>query len=161
MPDLTVSDSSPVISFARAKKLHLIQKVCNEIIIPPAVYDEIVVRGKDKPGAAEIKKASWISVQKPKNQIEVEKLGRQFDWGESEAIILAEELKAILLADEGIIIKEARRRSLQIISTHLILVEAKRKNLIKSVKKELDELIASGFRTTSELIKETLQKAGE
>ncbi|MBI4596554.1 MAG: hypothetical protein HY730_09315 [Candidatus Tectomicrobia bacterium] len=107
MPDLTVADSSPIISFARAKKLHLIQKVCNEIIIPPAVYDEIVVRGKGKPGAEEIKIASWITVKKPRNQIEIEKLGRQFDRG------------------------------------------------------ELDELIASGFRTTPELIKETLQKAGE
>lgn len=161
MPDLTVADSSPIISFARAKKLHLIQKVCNKIIIPPAVYDEIVVKGKGKPGAEEIKEASWISVQKPKNQIEIEKLAIQFDWGESEVIILAEELKATLLADEMIIIKEARRRNLQIISTHLILVEAKKKNLIKSVKKELDELIVSGFRTTLELIKETLKKAGE
>jgi len=26
MPDLTVADSSPIISFARAKKLHLINK---------------------------------------------------------------------------------------------------------------------------------------
>lgn len=119
MPDLVVADSSPIVSFAKARKLHLIQKVCNEIIIPPAVYDEIVVRGKGKPGAEEIKKASWISVRKPKNQIEVEKLGRQFDWDESEAIILAEEIKAILLADERIIIKEARRKNLQIISHDL------------------------------------------
>lgn len=161
MPDLTVADSSPIISFARAKKLHLIQKVCNEIIIPPAVYDEIVVRGKGKPGAEEIKNASWVTIRKPTNRIEVEKLGRQFDRGESKAIILAEELKAILLADERIIIKEARIRNIQIISTHLILVEARRKNLIKNLRKELDELIASGFRTTPELIKETLQKAGE
>lgn len=161
MPDLIVADSSPLISFARAKKLHLLQKVCNEIIIPSAVYDEVVVKGKGKPGAEEIKKAPWISLRKPKNRIEVEKLQRQFDWGESEAIILAEELKAILLADERIIIKEARRRGLLSMSTHLILIEAKRKNLIKSVRKELDDLIASGFRTTSELIRETLQKAGE
>lgn len=161
MSDLIVADSSPLISFARARKLHLIEKICNKIIVPPAVYDEIVVRGKDKPGAEELKKASWISIQKPKNRIEIEKLERQFDWGESEAIILAEELKATLLADERVIIKEARRRNLQIVSTHLLLVEAKKANLIKSVKKELDELISSGFRTTPELIKETLQKAGE
>ncbi len=67
----------------------------------------------------------------------------------------------MLLADEAIVIQEARRRGLKITSTHLILEEAKRRNFIKSVKTELDGLIASGFRTTPELIRETLRRAGE
>lgn len=156
-----VSDSSPIISFARAKKLHLIQSVYEKIIIPPEVYNEIVVKGKNKPGDEEIKKASWISIQKPKNQNKVEKLKEKFGSGESEAIVLAEELKAILLVDEWGVIKEARKRGLKITSTHLTLERAKDKSFIRCVKKELDELIACGFRTTPELIKETLQNVGE
>lgn len=74
---------------------------------------------------------------------------------------MAEELKATLLVDEWSVIKEARRRKLEITSTHLILVEAKEKNLIQSVKKELEELMASGFRTTPELIKDILRHVGE
>ncbi len=161
MADLIVADSGPIISFARAEKLHLIQQVCDEIIVPPTVYDEIVVKGQGKPGAEEVKKASWITVQAPKNGIEVRELEKQFDRGECEAIVLAQELKAILLADERVVIEEARERNIEIVSTHLILVEAKQRNLIKSVRQELNDLVASGFRTTSELIKKTLQKAGE
>ncbi len=161
MSELIVADSSPIISFARAKKLHLIHGVYDSVIIPPGVYDEIVVNGKGKPGAEEVKKATWITLHKIKNQDEVENLKEKFGLGESEGIVLAQELEAILLADEWAVIKEARKRGIEIASTHLVLVEAKRKNLIKSVKVELDELIATGFRTTPLLIKKVLQKAGE
>ena len=74
---------------------------------------------------------------------------------------MAQELKAILLADEWGVIREARRRGIEITSTHLVLIEAKKRRLIESVKKELEELIVSGFRTTPVLIKETLRIAGE
>ncbi|MBI4330559.1 MAG: DUF3368 domain-containing protein [Chloroflexi bacterium] len=158
---MIVADSSPLISFARARKLKILESVCSRIVIPPAVYDEIVIKGSGKPGAEEIGAAAWIGVQRPKDRAEVAKLKETFGAGESEAIVLAEETGAILLVDEGAAIKEARRRGLRIASSHLILEEAKRKKLVVSVKKELDELIGSSFRTTPELIKETLQRVGE
>ncbi|MBE7445975.1 MAG: DUF3368 domain-containing protein [Planctomycetia bacterium] len=161
MAGLIVSDSSPIISLARVKKLHIIQGVYENVVIPPEVYKEIVIRGKGKPGAEEVKKATWISLQKIKNNAEVEKLKERFGSGESEAIVLAEELKATLLVDEIAVIKEARSRGLKITSTHLILEKAKKTCLIKSVKEELDNLIKSGFRTTPELIRDSLHKVGE
>ena len=61
MENLIVSDSGPLISMARARKLNISQKVCGQIIIPESVYREIVIQGKGKPGAQEIEKASWIT----------------------------------------------------------------------------------------------------
>ena len=159
--DVVVADSSPIISFARANKLHIIPSIYKKVIIPQGVYDEIVVKGRGKPGAEEIKNADWISLCEIKNQVEVEKLKEKFGQGESEAVVLAQELKAILLADEWGVIREARRRGIEITSTHLVLIEAKKRRLIESVKKELEELIVSGFRTTPVLIKETLRITGE
>ena len=159
--DVVVSDSSPIISFARANKLHIIPSIYKKVIIPQGVYDEIVVKGRGKSGAEEIKNADWISLCEIKNQVEVEKLKEKFGQGESEAVVLAQELKAILLADEWGVIREARRRGIEITSTHLVLIEAKKRRLIESVKKELEELIVSGFRTTPMLIKETLRITGE
>ncbi len=147
---MVVADSSPLISFARANKLHIIPSIYKKVIIPQGVYDEIVVKGRGKPGAEEIK-----------NQVEVEKLEEKFGRGESEAIVLAQELKAVILADEWGVIREARRRGIEITSTHLVLIEAKKRRLTESVKKELEKLIVSGFRTTPVLIKETLRIAGE
>jgi len=161
LKQVIVADSSPLISFARAGKLHIVQLVYAKIVIPPAVYEEIVVNGKGKPGAEEIRIASWIKIEKPMNKSKVEIIEAKFGPGESEAIVLAEEIEAVLLADEVVVIKEARKRGLQVTSTHLILEEAKRRNLIKSAKVELDGLIASGFRTTPGLIRETLRRVGE
>lgn len=161
MENLIVSDSGPLISMARARKLNLIQKVCRQIIIPESVYREIVIQGKGKPGAREIENASWINVKKAQSLKKVEILKNRFGSGESEAVVLAEETGAILLVDEKFVIKEARKRGLKIYSTHLLLEEAKRIGLIESVKKELDELIEAGFRTTPELIENTLKKSGE
>ncbi|MBF0344084.1 MAG: DUF3368 domain-containing protein [Nitrospirae bacterium] len=158
---LIVSDSGPLISFSRANKLWIIYEVYKAVIIPTEVYNEIVVKGRGKPGAEEIKRSRWITVREPKNQDEVTRLKIKFDPGESESIALAQELTATLLADERIAIKEARSRGLKITSTHLTLEEAKNRGFIASVKKELEELIAAGFRTTKELITESLQRMGE
>jgi predicted nucleic acid-binding protein len=59
-----------------------------------------------------------------------------------------------LLVDEAIVIQEARRRGVKLTSTLLVLETAKMKNLIKSIKVEVDKLIASGFRARSELIQD-------
>lgn len=161
MGNLIVADSGPLISTARANKLHIIQRVYGKIIIPESVYHEIVVQGRGKPGAKEIEKATWITVKRQQSQAEVDILRSRFGVGESEAIVLAEELGTILLVDEKQVIKEARKRDLKISSTHLLLEEAKKIGIIESVRQELDELIKAGFRTTPELIKNSLKKAGE
>lgn len=88
---LVVSDSSPLISFAKANKLFIIQSVYEKIMIPPEVYKEIVVKGEGKPGAEEVKKADWFSIKKPKNQVAVMKLKEKLHPGEAEAIVLAKE----------------------------------------------------------------------
>jgi predicted nucleic acid-binding protein len=67
LEQLIVADSSPLISFARAGKLHIIHMVYSKIIFPSAVYEEIVINGKGKPGAEEIRLAGWIKIEKPMN----------------------------------------------------------------------------------------------
>jgi len=152
MAVLIVADSGPIISLARIHQLQLIPGIFQNIVLPSTVYEEIVIKGKGKPGELEIKDASWINVQKPENQVEVRELRKQFDAGESEAIILAEELKATLLADEWIVLKEARNRGLNVFSTQLILVEAKKMGLIKSVKEEIDKLLQESLQVNGVVI---------
>ena len=48
---LIVADTGPLLSFARADRLALLRDVVGTLIIPEAVYEEIVVRGAGKPGA--------------------------------------------------------------------------------------------------------------
>ncbi len=57
---MIVSNSGPIITFARAGRLDLLKKILKEVIIPEAVWHDVVVRGKTKPGSKEVKEADWI-----------------------------------------------------------------------------------------------------
>lgn len=148
-----VADSSPIISCARAGKLHLVKDVYSKIIIPPAVYREIVIDGSGKPGGNELKDSIsiWVEVKEPTCKDIIAILNHDLGEGESEAIALANELDAYLLIDEIKAMNEAKRRGISILSTLIMLLEAKKLGLILSVKSELSELIASGFRCSAAL----------
>ncbi|RLE40012.1 DUF3368 domain-containing protein [Candidatus Woesearchaeota archaeon] len=158
-----IADSSPLISCARAGKVKLIRYVYPKIVIPPSVYREIVVEGAGKPGAEEIEEgiSIWVEIKEPKDKRFVSMMRKHLGEGESEAIALAKELNGYLLADERKVINEARRYGIRIKSTLLMLLEAKEKGLIPSIRAELDELIASGFRCSRALYQEILALSDE
>jgi predicted nucleic acid-binding protein len=156
-----VSNSSPLIAFARAQELELLHKTLKEIVIPEAVYQEVVVKGRGKPGAEEVSKARWIRVQLVSDRNRVQNLPKQLELGEAEAIILAEELRAALILDDPRGRAEAKKRDVKLLSSLNILLEAKTRGIIPSVKESLDKLIASGFRLSKTLYTQVLQVAGE
>jgi predicted nucleic acid-binding protein len=51
---MIVADSGPIIVFARIGRLDLLRQVVGELIIPDAVYEELVGSGTERPGAAEV-----------------------------------------------------------------------------------------------------------
>ena len=158
-----MADSGPLISCARAHKLTLVRNVYSKIVIPPSVYGEIVTEGAGKPGAEEIEAAVsvWVAVKEPEDKNLVFNLRQCLGPGESEAIALAIELGGYLFIDEKRGIKEARERGIRIKSTLLLLLEARERGLISSVKVELDELIDSGFRCSDDLYLKTLALSNE
>jgi len=97
-----VSDSSPLISWARAGKLELLRRLIKELVVPEAVYKEVVIDGKGKPGAEDVERAAWVRRDQVRQRDKVDDLSRRFGPGESEAIALASEMGAILLIDEHV-----------------------------------------------------------
>jgi predicted nucleic acid-binding protein len=63
------------------------------LIIPEAVWDEVVEQGLGQPGANQVKEATWIKVKPVINKVLVRALERDLDAGEAEAIVLALELE--------------------------------------------------------------------
>jgi uncharacterized protein len=106
---IIVADSGPIISFARAGRLDLLKQVTTELIIPDAVFEEIVVSGDDRPGAEEVKHGLWIKRATLQDRSLLESMPGKLSPGESEAIVLAKELSAHLLVDELEARKEASR----------------------------------------------------
>ena len=60
-----ISNASPLIALSNIGQVELLKKLFRKIIIPKAVYQEVVKEGKGKPGAVEVKKAvnKWIEVK--------------------------------------------------------------------------------------------------
>ena len=83
---MIVSDSSPLISLARIDKLDLLHRLYGELLIPQAVWHELVVKGVGQPGVEEIKSAAWIKTTVVANDELVLALQRDLDAGEAEAM---------------------------------------------------------------------------
>ena len=158
---IVVSNSGPIISFARASSLDISRQVLKEIIIPSAVYEDIVLQGGIKPGAIEIKNATWVKRETIRNISQVNQLPPSLGLGEREAIILAEELKAFLLIDDRSARKEAEKRVIVCFGSIRVLKEAKEKMLIEKIRPIGDELRRTGLRIKHSLYQKFLQEIGE
>ena len=55
-----VSDASPLINLARIDQLDLLRQLFEELFIPEAVWEEVVIQGTGQAGADEVKSITWI-----------------------------------------------------------------------------------------------------
>jgi hypothetical protein len=57
---IVVSDTSPITNLAAIAQLDLLQQLYTRLIIPTAVYNEMVIVDKPVPGAIEVQTFPWI-----------------------------------------------------------------------------------------------------
>ena len=156
-----VADSGPILSFARANRLELLHQLITDLIIPDAVYEEIVIRGAGKPGSTEVQGASWIRPLPVRDRTFVDQLPPKLHLGEREAIALAKEQGAALLVDEREARREAIRQGIAVLGSLTILREAKTHGIIPRVTPILDELIAAGMYISEPLYEAFLRQLSE
>jgi predicted nucleic acid-binding protein len=154
-----VSNSSALINLSAIGHLDLLQKLYTEIIIPEAVWEEVVVKGKGQPGSEEVQKAGWIKKETVGNKAVVESLTLILDKGEAESIALAKENKAEMLLIDDVTAREiARHFGVNYIGILGVLREAKSKGIIKNMKEYMDLLKnVAGFWISQELYVEILR----
>lgn len=159
---IIVSDTSVITNLIDIQHLLLLKQLYQKVIIPQSVYQELSVLGSTAMNQIE---QSWAEVQSVADKSEIERFQKstRLDRGESEAILLAQHLNAdLLLIDERRGRAEAQRLGLRITGLLGILVEAKKKQLILSVRDLMDQLIAeSAFRITPSLYELILEMAQE
>ncbi|MCX7112252.1 MAG: DUF3368 domain-containing protein [Proteobacteria bacterium] len=158
-----VSNTSPIINLACIGQLDILRRLYGTILIPQAVYDEIVRPDLNEPGSTEVRHSNWIQVHPISNRHLVEALKLELDPGEAEAIGCALEIKADwLLLDERLGRSVAHRMGVRHIGLLGILIEAKRQGLIAAIKPMLDELkTKAGFWIAPPLYARVLEAAGE
>ena len=163
---IVVSDTTPIISLMKIQRLGLLEKLFGKVVIPSAVYDELTSNILFADEAQMVRDCEFIEngqvSDKKAVQILEDVVG--LDRGESEAIILAEELKSeLLLMDE----RKGRRVAVQmgvtITGTIGILVMAFDEHLINGddVSKCIDSLRRNGIRLSEQLFDEVREHIAE
>lgn len=158
-----VSNASPLINLARIGQLALLPRIFGRLLVPEAVWQEVVVDGQGHPGAEEIRLADWIEQTAVANRPLVHSLRQELDAGEAEAIALAIEQNADwLLMDERLGRQTAQHFGLGHIGLVGILQVAKQRGEIQALRPVLDDLRRlAGFRISSLLWDQALRDAGE
>lgn len=159
-PNRVISNASPLINLSLVNKLSLLNKIFEEIIIPPSVYHEVVEQGKTRPGALEVKaycEDKKIQIKKTTNLNLVKSLKFDLDDGESEAIALGLEIPDVtILLDEADARNVANKFNLKVTGFIGILLKAKKEGLITNFQELLDLAISKGFRINPELYRKVL-----
>lgn len=160
---MIVSDTSPLSNLAIVEQLPLLQQIYSNIIIPPAVYEELLQLERIRPVIKHLLRTGWLEMRLPTNRVLVETLQRELDEGEAEAIALAIALNADrLLIDERLGRRVATLYGLKITGLLGLLTAAKVDGHIDLVQPVLDQLIKqAGFRVSQELYRHTLQAVNE
>ena len=139
------------------------QQLFGTILIPVAVYEELLDERAGETVITAVQAATWIEIQPIQNQKLVIELRNRVNVGEAEAIALAIEVEATrLLIDERLGRQAATDLGLRITGVLGILLAAKRQELITAVKPVLDDLVTqAGFRISSQLYVNVSNVAGE
>jgi len=101
---LVISDASILIHLGNIGWLGLLEEFFGQVVVPRAVWKEVVDLGEGRLGAIEVQKcesSGWMTVEAPCDTAFVRALSRDLDGGEAEVIALAVERKAaLILVDE-------------------------------------------------------------
>ena len=160
---LIVSDTSPISNLIQIGQLDLLKQLFGQLIVPPAVDEEVRRLMDFGISVDDYDGASWISVRNPSHYEVVEKLEGELDRGESQAIAIYKELNAeLLLIDERLGRRVAQRYGMNTIGLIGCLVQAKNESIIESVADKIEALeVIAGFYIGEKLKRRVLAMVGE
>lgn len=160
---IVVADTSVILNLCRVQQERLLHDLFGRVVVPAEVAVEF-----NRLSAVEVRfnglvMPGWIEVNPGPQIISSEINTAHLDAGESAAITLAILLAAdALLVDEKLGREVARRLGLPTIGILGVLIEARRRGLIPSIKSVLDPLeTEAGFWVARSLRQQVLRLAGE
>jgi uncharacterized protein len=159
-----IANSSVLIGLSGIRRLDLLHHRFPEgVIIPDAVWKEVVETGHGRAGAKEVSAAGWINRRQIQNDAFVVALQTTMDQGEAEVIALGLEIGAdLLLLDEKTARTVAVRLQFAVLGTVGLLIWGKRQGLFPSLARELSLLQEEGgFRLSKMVYDYALYQVGE
>lgn len=161
MPEMTVSNTSPLFYLHRLHLLDILNTLYGDITVPEAVAGELDQgrsQGEDVPQLEEYPWINVLRVSPPQYLNLITDLGR----GESEVLaIAADHPSALLILDDKLARSIAKIQGFRITGTAGVLLRAKEKGIISALQPVMERLVSLNFRLKPELLKSILSLAGE
>lgn len=151
MPEVVISDTSCLILLKKIDELDLLNLCYKNVLVTDVIALEF---GEPLP--------SWIHVKRVKDQNTQTALQQLVDPGEASAFALALEVpNSVLIVDDRTARKVAKSLNLKTTGTLGVLIQAKKRHLIATVRPILAKIAATDFRISQRLVNKVLELAGE
>lgn len=146
-----ISDTSCLIILSNIGELELLHKFYGEILTTTEIATEF---GEPLP--------NWVEIRNVNDSSKQQLLELHIDKGESSAIALALETpESLIILDDNKARKIASRLGLSYTGTIGIIIKAKLKGIIPSIKPILEKIKQTDFRISIELELQALKEAAE
>ena len=162
--DRIVSNATPLIYLAKTDNLNLLKAIANQVYIPEAVFQEVVIEGKrlGEKDAYRVEKCinqGWLRVKEVKNFLSFD---FPLHYGELEVISLAgqEGIKKVLI-DDAKARSVADLAGLKPVGTLWVILQAVKNRMIDfdEFLSTLESIIHSGFYLKDEVYITVIRKA--
>ncbi|MEJ5310765.1 MAG: DUF3368 domain-containing protein [Anaerolineae bacterium] len=159
---VVVSDTGPLIALAKVDQLRLLDALFDKVLIPPAVYRELLAKSGTEADCLDRALQDFIELAPPL-QIppEVTIATLNLDRGEREAVALAYTHKALLIVDERLGRVAARKLGLTVTGVVGIVIQAKMSGLLRAVTPVLEEVRQRGYWLSDDVLDVAARLSGE
>jgi len=156
-----VVNASPLIVLFKSQQADLLAELFSEIVVPGAVWEEIIAAGKTDAAAHQLPTVAWAR-RVEISTIAPEILAWGLDAGESEVLSFALNNSGYrAMVDDAAARRCARTLGISTLGTGGALVLAKRRGLIPSISPAIQALRDSGLWLSEEVVNLLKQQAGE
>lgn len=154
-------NASPLVFLAKLDRLELLLLGVQEVLVPSVVLAEVRAKRDVATERVEGCLHAWLK-ECPLTRPELLRLLPDLGEGEKEVIAQALQEKIVsVVLDDLDARRIARRMGLDPIGTIGLLLAAKKRALLPSLKQELEHLRVLGFRASEALTDQALREAGE
>jgi len=151
MSKTIISDTSCFIVLSKIGQMELLQQLFGNIVTTPEIADEF---GEDLP--------DWVEIVSAKDKYKQQLFEVQIDNGEASAMALALEIEnSLLIIDDYKARRLAHTLNIDYTGTIGIIILAKQKGIINSIKPVLEKIKATNFHISADLELQALIQAKE
>ena len=146
-----ITDTSCLIILQKIGRLDILNLLYETVLITPKISEEY---GDDLP--------EWVKIQNFQSQEIYEIFVNLVDEGEATALSLAWETKgSTVILDDLKARQTAIKLGFKVTGTLGVLIKAKKSGLFASLRTEIDKMIKTDFRISSNIIQQALKEVGE